>query len=285
MAGPGEIDIPLTPHSAGGDAQTIVDTAVATVRPVKLSPLEVYAFRVGSHLDVVDPEKYGLHPRRSKGSVNVHTLASLVEYVKQHEDVDGRSTVWVDLLAARAVAVLNDHDPKAAVQPGWRDHRAELAFTRTEPWQHWLKLDGDLVDQQAFSEHLEFGMTEILEPSGAVMLELAQSFNATTQSTFRSARKLASGEVKLQYDEDVKATAGSAAGEATVPNEFKLLVAPFVGDEPVQVTAKLRFRAGGGSLALGYQLERPKEVERASLERSFDALNEEFAHVYLGQPA
>lgn len=285
MAGPGEIDIPLTAHFAGGgDARTIVDTAVATVPPVELNPTEIYAFRAGDDVKVIDPAQYGANPRRSTGSVKVHTLASLVEYVKQHEDIDGRSTVWVDLLGARAVAVLNDHDPTATVQPGWRDHRAELAFTRTEPWQHWLSLDGKLVDQQAFSEHLEFGMTEILEPSGAVMLELAQSFNATTQSTFRSARKLASGEVKLQYDEDVQASAGGA-GEATVPNEFKLLVAPFVGDDPVQVTAKLRYRAVGGSLALGYQLERPNEVERASLEGSFDALDGEFSHVYLGQAA
>jgi uncharacterized protein YfdQ (DUF2303 family) len=268
---------------AGSDAREVAELALSAAEPTEVDAGKVYAWLApDGEIKTLDAERHGDEPRRVHGTVHPQTLDALVAYVTEHEDRVGRSTIWVDLKGGRVVAVLNDDDPGET--NGWRDHRAELVFERTEPWKHWLNLNGRLVDQQTFAEHLEEGLTEIAEPDGASMLELAQSFHATTNATFRSARRLQSGAVQVQYDEEVQASAG-ASGELEVPTEFTLAVAPFVGDEPTAVTARLRFRAAGGTLQLGYKLERPEEVERQSLERAHDRLDTTFDHVYLGQPA
>lgn len=140
-----------------------------------------------------------------------------------------------------------------------------------------------MMTQVEFAEHIEAGLEEIIEPEAASMLELAQNFHATTDATFRSSTRLQSGEQRLQYDEEVKASAG-ASGDMTVPTAFLLGLAPFVGEDPYKLAARLRFRVNGGRLTLGYVLDRPDRVRRDAIEQIAERLGVRFPNSYVGTP-
>ena len=114
------------------------------------------------------------------------------------------------------------------------------------------------------------------------MLEMAQSFRVTNNASFRSSKRLASGEQQFMYDETVEAKAGRS-GELTVPATFVLLLAPFIGEEERQVVAKLRYRMGGGSFQIGYKLFRPDKVVRDALDGVAARLAGEFPRVFVGE--
>lgn len=274
----------LSDHVAGGNAQAIIDTARQAMLPDQLDLDTVYAYTVppGGDIKVIDLEKSLPTPRRTKGIYKLSTTAGFISFVGDQEALDGRRTVWVDDKSFQITALLND---ATSMDPAWRDHRAVLALQKTPEWEHWAKLDGKLVDQQAFAEHIEDGLEEIREPDSATMLEIAQSFFATTTADFRSAARLSNGQVKYQYDEDVKASAGGK-GELEVPQQFTLAIAPFVGEVPYSVTARLRYRLVSGDLKIGYKLDHPERVLRDALQLIADGLLEKFpGAVFLGEPA
>lgn len=277
--------------STAGDAAAIIAAALAAAEPVRLEPdpaVSVHTVVVpdGASLERIDLEHLLPGPRRRKGTYRPATVDAFADYVERFEEP--RSSVWVHPTSGRVVAVLNDHLPRDAagdgVEPGWRDHLAELKLAHTPEWLYWTGQDGNTLSQEAFAEHIEAGAAEIVEPDAATMLEIAQTFHASIGGTFRSSTRLSSGEQRLQWDEEVQASAGKTAGELAVPTEIVLAVAPFVGEEPYRVTARLRFRVRSGTLSLGYRLDRPDAVVRDALKGVHDRLADRFANVYLGEP-
>ena len=261
-------------------AAKIVETAQAAAIPSLLEPggLASILLPMGSRVQVLDLEKYLQEPKRKRGVYRPATVESLIQYLDLHH---GEGTaIWVDILGEVIVGVVNDHAP---IEPGWGDHRAILQLIHTPEWNRWKKLDGQLVGQEQFAEHIEESITELVDPDAATMLEIAQSIQATTTASFRSATRLANGEIQMKYDEEVDAKAGRA-GQLEIPSRFTLAIAPFYGEEPYQVTARLRYRVSGGKLAIGYRLDKPHEVLLDSLHHIAARLREKFAHVYMGQP-
>lgn len=215
--------------------------------------LTLVRVRTEESWDAYDLEKYGSAPRRSRGTVNVHDAHSFVVAVTER----GAATAYADEEKTALVAILNDDSPDF---PGWRDYRVSLALRPTPEWTAWK--DGQqLGDQQRFAERIEDGLPEIVEPAGAIMLEIAQTFHASVGVEFRSANRLTDGQTQLAYIEDTKASAGKA-GNVTIPETFKLVVRPFIGSDRFEVDARLRYRVAGGKLQIGYVLVRPDEVER-----------------------
>ena len=139
------------------------------------------------------------------------------------------------------------------------------------------------MGQEDFALHIEAGLQEIEQPDAADLLEIAQSFHATTGAAFRSAIRLASGEQQFTYEENIEAKAGRS-GQLAVPTTFILLVAPFVGEQERQVVAKLRYRISSGRLQLGYKLERPDKIVRDALDSVAEQIGAEFPRVFSGEP-
>lgn len=267
--------------TTNSDAKTIVDTAIASVFPHLIDPDQRYTVVVpdGGTLEVVDLDGKRDAPRRTKGTYTVSNVDSFIALAKgQASDA---TTVWVNEAARTVTAVINDATSAA---PAWADHRVVLALALTPEWEHWTRGDGNLMDQQAFAEHIEDGLSEIREPDAATMLEIAQSFHASTNAEFRSAQRLSNGQVQVQYDEEIKASAGQK-GELEVPQKILLGIAPFVGEEPYAVDARLRYRLGGGKLRLGYKLDHPERALRDAIELIAEKLRGEFDRVYVGKPA
>lgn len=250
--------------TGGNDAQVIVDTATAAAGERELDVAMVYGVTLpeGAEHQFVDPEEFAPFPRRKRGGRVVYTPGSLIEYVLAHapDDKDGDTTLWGDVETSTIVALLNDHQAGVA---GWGDHRATLTLRHPPAWKRWIGLNGKLVDQQQFAEHIEQSLPEVVEPDGATMLEIAQSFLATRSVEFKSDQRLTSGQVKLQYEETIAARAG-AKGDLQVPQEITVALSPYEGMDAFRITARLRFRINDGDLRVGYVLDRPEELLRAA---------------------
>lgn len=267
--------------TAKGDAAAVIEQARFATLPDELDPEKVLGTHVpeGADYEVLDLERFLPVPKRRRGSYSVATVDALVAYVQAHQDED-QTSVWVHPTSGQVVAVLNDNAPES---PGWGDHKATLGLLVTDAWTHWGSLDGKLVGQETFAEHVEDGAAEVRDPSAADMLELAQSFHATTNASFRSGTRLSDGEIQFAYDEEVKATAGRSAS-MHVPETFTLAIRPFEGEQPVEVLARLRYRVKSGSLTIGYKLDRPQDVVRGVLDRIASRLNDDLPNVYVGSP-
>lgn len=223
-------------------------------------------------LETTDVERYGKAPRRSQGTVSAHDSAGFAAAVTQRlgEGVDFPAVVYADEERMALVAILNDD---YASEPGWRDHRVELALRKRPEWEHWRRQDGHLLGQEAFAEHIEDGLAELVSPAPGVMLDIAQTFSASTSGRFKGGNRLADGRRQFVYEEDIDASAGES-GTVAVPEQIELAVRPFFGADRFAVTARFRFRLRNGELTLGYKLDRPDDVERAAFAAIRDGVAE-----------
>lgn len=272
----------LSGRVGGSEAATIVETALASaeLKPVAdVDKPHIAVVPEGASAVVLDLDRFRNldRPHRKQGTFKPATVSSFIDLVE--DQADPHTTVWVHPTSGKVVAVLNDHDE----DPAYGDYRAELALTATDEWLHWSRLDGQLVDQEKFAEHLEDGVKELVDPDAATMLEIAQSIHANTNAQFRSARRLSDGQVRVQFDETIDAAAGES-GQLEIPTEFSLAIAPFIGEDPYRVNARLRYRASGGKLTIGYKLERPGDVVRDALDKIAEKLGERFPRTFIGEP-
>jgi uncharacterized protein YfdQ (DUF2303 family) len=262
--------------------QPVIDTALRAAPPAELQPGKVYAFHTPHGVHKVDLTgiEYKDQPDRKTGTTLVRDAASFLAYYGKHADEN--SEVYADTERLTITAVL---DANTADGARWEGHRLSLQLRPTEAWKQWLALDGKLLTQEQFAEFLEDHLPELLEPSAADMLEIAQSFQAANKVDFQSATRLSSGQRQFQYVETTTAKAGQK-GQLTVPETFVIGLVPFEGSEGYKLTARLRHRIGQDGLRLGYKLERPDEVRRTAFQDVVEAVGEQIpVPVLNGTPA
>lgn len=238
------------------DAEAVISTALAAAKPATLDADADYSVIVpeGALLARFSGEEYAAYPRRKRGLFHLEDEASFIAYVQRHSDLG--TEAWASEPNTRIVAVLDGHSTAAA---GWQQHRAALTLRHSPGWSAWLGSNRKMLSQSDFSEHVEDRIVDFVEPDGATMLELAQSFQASSKGRFESSKRLASGETTLEWREEVDAKAGHK-GALTIPDSFTLGLVPFVGGPAYKVTARLRYRIADGVLRLGYVLDRPEDV-------------------------
>lgn len=247
------------------DAQSIIDSATRAAEPTIIGEtLALVTVPDGGRVEIVDLEArqapYRARPARKRGTFAVHNAESFCAYLNKH-GVES-SEVWADTIGNRIVGVIDAH---ASTEAGWADHRVTYAVQQTPAWQAWATHDGKLLDQATFAELIEDRSVDIVRPSAADMLELAQTFQATVGVSFESSKLLSSGERQIEYRETVDAKAGKA-GRLEIPKDFDLALVPFEGADPYKVTARFRFRITDGALRIGYRLQRPQDVLREAFE-------------------
>lgn len=280
------------------DTQPIIDAAIAAAGPQPLGDHGRFYTVVapGSNdeagsVEVIDLEavredqEFKHRPRRKIGTYTVHDSDSFVAYLAKHADQD--SEVWADAVASKITGVLDAHCV-GDLLPRHEQHRVEYAVLYTDAWKAWKALDGKYLDQSAFAEHIEDRSIDIVRPAAADMLELAQSFRATSDVTFKSSKRLSSGERQLEYREQIDAGAGRD-GLMEIPETFDLALTPFEGAARFKVVARLRYRINNGHLTIGFKLERPEDVVRdafqtvvASVGEGIDALDRLNSPIFLG---
>jgi uncharacterized protein YfdQ (DUF2303 family) len=239
------------------EAEAIAELAVLGVAPEALDPAELYVYRG----DVLNLEKHLDSPFRMKGNTRLFDDASFSTLTQRFKT--DTTMIYADLYRFEFVSVFNDASPVEGA--AWGDHRAVLTLKATPEWNHWIGPNGQMLSQEAFAEHIETGADEVVSPSGAEMLELAQTFHAKNNVAFKQATILASGERQFAYEETIAAKAGQT-GQLTIPKEFELGIAPFEGTDKYKVVARLRYRIREGALSIGYKLDRPELVQRAAFD-------------------
>ncbi|MGW5175856.1 DUF2303 family protein [Streptomyces sp. NPDC004082] len=268
--------------STNGEAQTIADVALRTAPPAELEPGKYYAFHTAAGIHKVDltgPEHTGTPPRKT-GTTVVRDAASWSAYFTKHSSE--ASEVYADSERLTVTAVLDAHSAEA---PSWGDHRLRLELRTTDAWKQWMKNDGQLLDQESFAEFLEDHLPELLEPSSADMLEIAQSLQANSKVDFQSGVRLASGQRQFQYVETTTTKAGQK-GQLTVPETFVIGLVPFEGSEGYKLTARLRYRITDRGLRMGYKLQQPTEVLRTAFADVVGVIDADIEQPVLnGQPA
>lgn len=257
-----------TSPAATTEAQSVIDIALDAAEPSHLDADGKYAVVVpdGASLQLIDVDKEPTEatPRRTKGTVHLHDTESLVSYINRF----GATSLFADEPTRTITGIVNG--PTESAQ-GWGDHRAVLKLRHTPEWQKWAEKSGRLGDQLVLAELIEDRIIDIIEPDGATMLELAQSFEASSSARFKSGQRLASGERQFVYEETVDARAGQK-GDLKIPERFTLSLAPFVGESPVTLTARLRFRVNGGDLKIGFVIDRMADVIQEAFETAVEGI-------------
>jgi uncharacterized protein YfdQ (DUF2303 family) len=258
----------------------LANLAAAKPQPLDPAVLTYVVVPDGATGEVLDLTKYLDAPRRKTGVTRIIDAESFVMHVNDHKT--GSTRLYAVPDQGTVTAVFDDH---SATDPGWGQHRVILQVKKTREWLHWETADGKLGKQTEFANHIEDGLLEIREPDGATMLELAQSFQAHTNVTFRTSDRLANGERQFTYDEEVTAAAGRT-GNLAVPEQFVLGIAPYEGTDPYRVEARLRWRLSNGQLSIGYKLTRPADVLRVAFDEILSAIaTETQLGAMLGTPA
>lgn len=262
--------------------QSVIDIAQQAAKPEKLELGGYYTITTPRGVERIDltGDKYRDAPERKTGTATVRDADSFLGYFSKHSD--GSTEVYADSERLTVTAVL---DANAANEPRFGGHRLHLALRETTAWKQWMRMDGQLTDQDTFAEFLEDHLPELLEPSAADMLEIAQSFQANSKVDFQSASRLASGQRQFKFVETVDAKAGQK-GQLTVPETFVIGLVPFDGSEGYRLTARLRYRIGQKGLLLGYKLDRPDEVRTTAFADVVKAIGEQIdTAVMNGTPA
>jgi uncharacterized protein YfdQ (DUF2303 family) len=200
-------------------------------------------------------EKMQPSPRRKAGTVLLKDVPSLLAYCAD-QAMPASGYIYADPDGRKITAVFNDH--RAALLPGWRDHRAEFKAEFTPEFATWLNNSKQPKDQTQFAEFIEDNFVDIAEPAAATLLEVASTLQAKTAINFASAKRLDNGQAQLTYTETIDARAGSS-GALEIPREFVIGVKIFKNSAVgYRIKARLKYRLAAGAVKFWYELDRPE---------------------------
>lgn len=239
-------------NSMSNENQAIIDVAKASVEPFGTSFMGVYlAPDAKGNYQVIDLDRFNDVPRDYRAlNKTFDDVDSFLAFLHSHNQ-DQAAEIWARQAGDRrsmSVTALLDPAPSG---PSLRNLR--LAFTETERWQDWKRVDNRWYDQEEFAEFLEDHADDLASPSAAEMLEIAQSIRATVGTVVEKGIRLDNGETQLVYKEDIEGKAGRA-GQLEIPQQIKITVQPFTSSSAYLLDAKFRYRLVNRELKLSVKL-------------------------------
>lgn len=252
------------PHTEAADIAALAQQAAL---PAELQPGKIYLIADGEgRVQRIDTDSYAPNPRSKTGTKTVTDFGSFQQYLDKH-GLHGESEITASVTQGTFTAVLDAGDES---RPGWGGHVATLKLGKSPEWQRWAARSGQLSSQADFAEFIEDNAKDIVEPSSAEILEIAQSLQVKRGVEFESGTRLADGNVQFGYRENTTATAGNV-GQLQIPERITLALRPFNGGDPYRVTALFRYRLNGSQLSMGFKLQDPDKV----IETAFDEVAEQ----------
>lgn len=238
---------------------------MALITPGNEGPAAVvFAVPVGQRLETIELEKYRFNPTRADGTAKFSSVGSFLAYVDRHS-IHFSTVVWADFdprtYKLSFTAVFDDHSGTGA---GWRKHRAVYTPAASVEWGIWSGANRKVQSQVDFALFIEDNAADINGmPSEADMLKMATEFEARQDMRLKSAVRLQSGGVRMEYvDTDDAAT----VQHMQLFDSFHIAIPVFFGaDTAEKIKAKLRYRIQSGNVSFWYELQRPdKAHERAA---------------------
>lgn len=243
----------------------LIETAQEAVGAQELYPGIHYDGVTHEVVDIREQihEEQMRRPDRKSGSYTVTHPDAFAAYLAKHGLPE--TELWGDRDAGTVRAVVDAHQDAEGIA-GNEVHTATLRLRHSDDWKQWLAADGKLMGQLDFAEFIEDHLPNFANPTAADMLELAQTFQATTKVDFASSQRVKSGETQLNYAEQQSASAGKK-GQLAIPDTFHIGLRVYDGlGEPYKIAARFRYRITDGQLRLGYRLTRPKDVLQAAFD-------------------
>jgi hypothetical protein len=207
-------------------------------------------------------------PTRNQQEHTFDDADSLIAYVNRYS-VARRGLLVADIDHGIAKVTLDYIDPdsdNAAVddrgdcfEVAACDHTAKIQLRASDEFLEWNKWEGSLHEQEDFILFLEENAADVIHPDAASLLEMARDFSAVTSQSFKSSRRLESGDRAFQFVSDTNVTSS-----VKVPQRIKIRIPIYLGEEPIDLELKFRYRAGEGGLKFGYEFHRIQSVKRAA---------------------
>lgn len=210
-------------------------------------------------------------PERIRGTAKLDEVESFLLHVARFRSEATAIYASRSTTSPGFVAVYDYHAPGA---PAWAQHRAEFRPALSPAWRAWQSANGEEMNTGAFAEWWEEHAVEVLDPAGEAakdattrlraidlrvgtpseVLALSRGLEIRVESTVSDVKRLATGEMKLTYDEQVK---GANGAPLDVPAAFVVGVPVF--DEGVEgdvwaLPVRLRMRRQAASIAWSFHL-------------------------------
>lgn len=230
-------------------------------------------------------------PVSKRGNAKVGDAFAFSTYVNAHRtpglvifgEVDEASGYFCAILDGHVPCKLKpregDQDAPIEViddgQPGWAEHKVELALKPTPEWARWIGKSGKLMPQEEFAIFLEENAADVIVPEGvtqvagypvpanlpnaAQLTSVALTLQTKVDVKFSSSINRQNGQQQVSFIEQVTGSHG-AEGTIGIPENFAIAVAPFRGSAPQVVLARLRYRAAGGKASFVFEIIRPHKI-------------------------
>jgi uncharacterized protein YfdQ (DUF2303 family) len=213
------------------------------------------------HLDVTPKNgERTLPPDHTRQTVTLQTLASLTAYgVKFRTDT---TTLFGDVDHNTIVAPIDYHGADKASLVA---HVAKLVLPYSVEWKTWNDVDGKLMDQLTFARFIEENIDDIVDPTGADLLEAVSDIRSAQAAEFKGRIKTGSDNIDFDYSEATELS--TRPGGLVLPKRLHLSIPVYFGDSSVSVIANLRHKVEGGKLSLGVALHRKEHVRQAQFQQ------------------
>ncbi|MDF2621434.1 MAG: hypothetical protein K0S00_4093 [Xanthobacteraceae bacterium] len=213
-------------------------------------------------------ERYRLKPKTSTGTAKVETLESFVNLANRHKtdaSVIFASTSWPN---PKLTAVIDYHGP--GHEPDFLKHRVEYGFPLTDEFKAWVSFNGKQMEQLAFAEFLEEHAAELAAPldqertdyeplfkerfaNPNELIDLSRHLEVFVGAKIKQSNRLQSGERQIVFETEHMNEKGEPVD---IPGIFMIQLPPFIDGDVVRIPARIRYRAGQGSVTWFYQLYR-----------------------------
>ena len=221
-------------------------------------------------------------PARRKGTVQIGSLDSLVQYLKAYK---GPHTVAFAAPSKPGIEALLDYHPAGAQgEARWCQDRVVYACPFSRQWQTWVGAEGKARGQIEFGDFLEANEADLSSREGfanaATMITVARNLVVNSVGKFQRTVNPTTGEGSLIVKDE-----HDASTSTTIPKGFALAIPVFEGTTDLYpVEARMRFTMDGGRPTFTFVLANKEAV----LEHALATLRQQVAEgagipVFVGQ--
>lgn len=218
-------------------------------------------------------------PSRIQARITTHDLQSFVEYN------DRFALPSTCLFAKNATteefqleAIIDYHDkpfhPKegdgfgSIQKPDWCEHAIVYKPKFSREWLRWNSINGKPISQVAFAAFLEDNTQDVVNPAGADLLAIVNTFKVDKQVTYSKDVTLQNGNVKFTFNSESKAR---GIGEMEVPERFMLQIPIFHRGVSFAFSVKFRYRVDDeGKLTLWVEIVNKDVIIQAAVDQALE---------------
>jgi hypothetical protein len=243
-----------------------------------------------------DFDAYRKNPLYRRGTAELGSLDSLIEYTNRFKDSD--SVVFADdERKSPSITTVLDYHPHGGPDAGARfgRHQARHMLPLSDEWRAWAELNGEAITMSNFARFLEDHIVDVMPPGMIELSEAQDKFVQTLGGTGRIAdpaklMELATGMRVFEEAEVTQATriqtgesqlvvknkhVDEQGVELIVPSMFVIAIPVFRHGEPYQLLVRLRYRKTGQGIVFVYELWRDDRVFDHAFDEAAQRLQDE----------